>query len=109
LEEEKDCLCGYPGYQQEGANSDSQHDERPEMMIIRLSDAVGGFDDAYGWFRGHNSYERIGIAALLGRCGRGASVRTDDAAAAQAVDVTAGSGALQRLVRRLRTRLTTLA
>ena len=66
MEEEKDCLCGYPGYQQEGANSDSQHDERPEMMIIRLSDAVGGFDDAYGWFRGHNSYERIGIAALLG-------------------------------------------
>ena len=21
--------------------------------------------DAYGWFRGHNSYERIGIAALI--------------------------------------------
>jgi hypothetical protein len=35
--------------------------------------------------------------------------RTDGAAAAQAVDVTAGSGALQRLMRRLRTRLTTLA
>ena len=35
LKEEKDCLCGYPGDQQKAAGRYGQHDERPEMMIIR--------------------------------------------------------------------------
>jgi hypothetical protein len=35
--EEKQRLGYHPGYQQEGAGRDSQHNERPEMMILRLS------------------------------------------------------------------------
>jgi hypothetical protein len=36
LEEEKERLCGCPGYQQEGTGCYRQHDERPEMIIVRL-------------------------------------------------------------------------
>jgi hypothetical protein len=36
LEEEKERLRGYPGYQQEGAGRDSEHQERAEMVIVRL-------------------------------------------------------------------------
>ena len=36
LEKEQECLRCYPGDQQKAAGRDSQHDERPEMMIIRL-------------------------------------------------------------------------
>jgi hypothetical protein len=36
LEEEKDRLCRHPGDQQKAAGRYSQHDERSEMMIIRL-------------------------------------------------------------------------
>jgi hypothetical protein len=43
LEEEKERFCGYPDDQQKGAGSDSQHNERPEMMILRLPGAVGVF------------------------------------------------------------------
>jgi hypothetical protein len=36
LKEEKDCLCGYPGNQQESAGGDSKHQERAEIVIIGL-------------------------------------------------------------------------
>jgi hypothetical protein len=36
LKEEKESLCGCPNDQQKAAGRYSQHDERPEMMIIRL-------------------------------------------------------------------------
>jgi hypothetical protein len=42
LEEEKDCLCGNPGSQQEGAGGDSEHQERTEIVILRLP-AQGAF------------------------------------------------------------------
>jgi hypothetical protein len=37
LKEDKEALCGNPGYQQEGISRDNQHYERAEMMIGRLS------------------------------------------------------------------------
>ena len=37
LEEEKNRLCSSPGYEQKAAGRYSQHDKRPEMMIIGLS------------------------------------------------------------------------
>jgi hypothetical protein len=37
LKEDKEALCGNPGYQQEGTSRDSQHYERAEMMIVGLS------------------------------------------------------------------------
>jgi hypothetical protein len=36
LKEEKQRLCGYPDDQQDAAGRYTQHDERSEMMIIRL-------------------------------------------------------------------------
>jgi hypothetical protein len=36
LKEEKESLGGHLGDQQEGTSSDSEHYERPEMMILRL-------------------------------------------------------------------------
>ena len=36
MKEEKDRLCGYPGYQQESAGCYSQHQERAEIVIFRL-------------------------------------------------------------------------
>jgi hypothetical protein len=36
LEEKKERLRDYPDDQQKGAGRYSQHDERPEMMIVRL-------------------------------------------------------------------------
>jgi hypothetical protein len=36
LEKEKHRLCSYPGDQKKGAGRASQHNERPEMMILRL-------------------------------------------------------------------------
>jgi hypothetical protein len=36
LKEENERLCGCPGHQQKTAGRHSQHDERPEMMILRL-------------------------------------------------------------------------
>jgi hypothetical protein len=37
LEEEKHRLCSHPGDQKKGAGRDSQHNERPEMMVYGLS------------------------------------------------------------------------
>jgi hypothetical protein len=36
LKKEKERLRGHPDDQQKGAGRHSQHDERPEMMIVRL-------------------------------------------------------------------------
>jgi len=37
LKENEEGLRGHPGYDQEGTSRDSQHHERSEMMIGRLS------------------------------------------------------------------------
>ena len=37
LKENEEGLRGHPGYDQEGTSRDSQHHERAEMMIVRLS------------------------------------------------------------------------
>ena len=36
MEKDKKSLHGYPDDKQEGAGRDSQYDERPEMIIVRL-------------------------------------------------------------------------
>jgi hypothetical protein len=47
LKEEEEHLCGYPSDQQKAAGRYSQHDERPEMMILRLSAQWAFF--FHGW------------------------------------------------------------
>ena len=51
LEEEKERLRGHPDDQQESDRHDSQHYERPEMMIIRLAAHRAFFFHATRWYQ----------------------------------------------------------
>jgi hypothetical protein len=51
LEEEKERLRGHPNDQQESDRHDSQHFERPEMMIIRLAAHRAFFFNATQWYQ----------------------------------------------------------
>jgi hypothetical protein len=63
LQEEKDCLRGYPGYQKEGTCRHGQHDDRPKMMIVRLPAQWGVFlSSARGWRFGNRFFAAGGQA-----------------------------------------------
>jgi hypothetical protein len=51
LEEEKERLRGHPDDQKESDRHDSQHYERPEMMIIRLAAHRAFFFNATKWYQ----------------------------------------------------------
>jgi hypothetical protein len=51
LEKDKKRFRGHPDHQQESDRHDSQHFERPEMIIIRLAAHRAFFFNAAQWYR----------------------------------------------------------